>query len=768
MIEASSSSPPREVSPAPVPWFWGWEVWLGIGLGVAVALVFLGGWLVDLENRAIDLRFESRGGLNLAKDLVLVVVDDESLVRLGPWPWPRAQHGQLARRLKAAGARVVGFDIYFHEPSSYGPEDDAEFVKALTETGNVLLPVVFERQQVWDNDAMEVVDRSVVERPVPELRQAAAGEGFIDMEYQKMNPDGVLRYVFLQNHSDGMTFFPFGLELAARFLGKTITVGSDGVGLDGLPLPSYALPGLGRGGPAPPVFMINYANQTGFFDEVPFQDVLDGKFPPGLFQGKAVMVGTRTKGTSEDRKFCPYGVLLGMEVHAHLFQTIVSGRTFTRLAPLGSAALLVGLGLVVALLLAAWSGMAGNLAVLGLFVAWVLGADLAFRRDVVLEVVPVLVLVPVQWALTRLIQQFVALRQRNRDLALLNTDLQRKNRELSILNEISKAIVFMDNLAKTLDAILRRAVEVLGAERGALIMLDERYENLVEEAVVVGPEGKAEVPQGLREMATQVVERGTSLLVADVTRDPGVAPLTRGEAPVRSVIGLPLMVHQTPIGVMTILNKLVGAFDPDDLKLADIMANQAAIVIEQARLYNLATIDGLTGLIVHRHFQSKIEEEFRRAKRYDKPLSIIMTDIDHFKKFNDTWGHQTGDLVLREVAKCVRSSIRDTDVAARYGGEEFAVILPETAVEGAAQVAERLRLKVEAASCQGPKGPLQVTISLGVASVPHNAVETTQELIKAADEALYAAKHSGRNRYQVAPPRLPGPPDQPGLISLIP
>jgi diguanylate cyclase (GGDEF)-like protein len=754
-------SDPSLLSPADTPagasWYRRWEIWLGVGLSLAVVLLFLQGWLVDLENRAIDLRFESRGGLALAKDLVLVVVDDESLVRLGPWPWPRAQHAQLARRLKAAGARVVGFDIYFHEPSSYGPEDDAEFVKALAETGNVLLPVVFERKQVWDNDAMEVVDRSVAERPIPELRQAAAGEGFIDMEYQKMNPDGVLRYVFLQNRSEGMTFFPFGLQLASRFLDQPITVGSEGVALGGRLLPAYALPGLRQADGPVQAFMINYANQTGFFDEVPFQDVLDGKFPPDLFKGKAVMVGTRTKGTSEDRKFCPYGVLLGMEVHAHLFQTIVSGRMFTRLSPPAFAGLLVGLGLVVALFLIAWPGMAGNLAVLGLFVAWMLGAEQAFRRDVVLEVVPVLVLIPVQWAMTRLIQQFVALRQRNRDLALLNVDLQRKNRELSILNEISKAIVFMDNLTKTLDAILRRAVEVLGAERGALIMLDERYENLVEEAVVVGPAGRAEVPPGLREMAARLVEQGTSLLVADVSRDPELAALARGEASVRSVIGLPLLVHQSPIGVMTILNKLGGPFDADDLKLADIMANQAAIVIEQARLYNLATIDGLTGLIVHRHFQSKIEEEFRRAKRYGKPLSIIMTDIDHFKKFNDTWGHQTGDLVLREVAKCVRSTIRDTDVAARYGGEEFAVILPETDVEGAAQFAERLRLKVEATTCQGPKGPLQVTISLGVASIPHNAVDTTQEMIKAADEALYAAKHAGRNRYQVAPPAAATP-----------
>jgi diguanylate cyclase (GGDEF)-like protein len=178
------------------------------------------------------------------------------------------------------------------------------------------------------------------------------------------------------------------------------------------------------------------------------------------------------------------------------------------------------------------------------------------------------------------------------------------------------------------------------------------------------------------------------------------------------------------------------------------MANQAAVVIEKARLFNLATIDGLTGLIVHRHFQAKMEEEFRRAKRYQKDLSYLMTDIDHFKKFNDTWGHQIGDMVLREVAKIVRSCVRDTDVAARYGGEEFAVILPETDLDGAILFAERLREKVEAASFEGPEQDLKVTISIGVSSLPSHKAENALEMIKLADDALYVAKENGRNRVE--------------------
>jgi diguanylate cyclase (GGDEF)-like protein len=129
----------------------------------------------------------------------------------------------------------------------------------------------------------------------------------------------------------------------------------------------------------------------------------------------------------------------------------------------------------------------------------------------------------------------------------------------------------------------------------------------------------------------------------------------------------------------------------------------------------------------------------------------MMTDIDHFKKFNDTWGHQTGDMVLREVAKIVRDSARDTDIAARYGGEEFGVILPETDYDGAMLLAERLRARVENAVFKGPQGDLKVTLSVGVSTMPKLQPENALEMIKFADDALYICKRNGRNRVEHAP-----------------
>jgi len=198
-------------------------------------------------------------------------------------------------------------------------------------------------------------------------------------------------------------------------------------------------------------------------------------------------------------------------------------------------------------------------------------------------------------------------------------------------------------------------------------------------------------------------------------------------------------------------------FKPDLEQILNTMVENASVALTRSMLYlkmeKLATTDGLTGLNNHRTFQEIAAREFERAKRHGRPLSMLLTDIDHFKNFNDTYGHPVGDLVLREIAGCIRSAVRATDFPARYGGEEFAVVLPETAEPGAMAIAERIRQTVEAKVIESGQNMLRVTISIGCVTYPTHGT-TQQELIDCSDKALYASKKGGRNRVSLYNPSM--------------
>jgi diguanylate cyclase (GGDEF)-like protein len=173
------------------------------------------------------------------------------------------------------------------------------------------------------------------------------------------------------------------------------------------------------------------------------------------------------------------------------------------------------------------------------------------------------------------------------------------------------------------------------------------------------------------------------------------------------------------------------------------------------KLEELATTDGLTGLLNKRAMTEAAEQELRSAERFNKPLTLLVCDIDHFKRVNDTHGHDTGDLVIRGFAEVLKRVKRDVDTVGRFGGEEFVLVCEETDQTGAELLAERVRAELEATTFQTELGPLNVTCSVGVAAFP-NAGRSFEALFKAADEALYASKRGGRNRTTVWSPRLHG------------
>lgn len=210
----------------------------------------------------------------------------------------------------------------------------------------------------------------------------------------------------------------------------------------------------------------------------------------------------------------------------------------------------------------------------------------------------------------------------------------------------------------------------------------------------------------------------------------------------------PISSHGKLIGILALGKKeqRKHAYSNEDLELVRNVAGQAGVIIENAQLYSQATFranrDWLTSLNNHRNFHERMEEEISRSSRFGKVFSLIMIDLDLFKSYNDLFGHLAGDEVLRIVARTIDNSVRNVDLAFRYGGEEFAVILPETRLEDAYRVAERIRRAIETGTSSLP---MPVTASLGVASWPVDGV-MREELIARADAALYQAKEKGRNQ----------------------
>jgi diguanylate cyclase (GGDEF)-like protein len=250
--------------------------------------------------------------------------------------------------------------------------------------------------------------------------------------------------------------------------------------------------------------------------------------------------------------------------------------------------------------------------------------------------------------------------------------------------------------------------------------------------------------------------------------DPGVENLRRAGRPLPAAqlaarspafaqyglldgLAVPLLSQERLIGLL-ILGRKEGsrAYPAEELELLNLLAHHVAIVFENARLFASATYEGLTGLLRREAILEQLDRELERAVRYGRPLTVAMADLDHFKAINDRHGHLAGDSLLRRMAQVIAGGLRGTDWIGRYGGEEFLLVLPETGMEGAAAVAEKIRRSVQGTPVPLDDGtPARATVSIGLASLDTAAGPGKvlgRDLIAAADRSLYEAKHAGRNR----------------------
>ena len=340
-----------------------------------------------------------------------------------------------------------------------------------------------------------------------------------------------------------------------------------------------------------------------------------------------------------------------------------------------------------------------------------------------------------------------------------NRDLDRKVFETTTLYKISHMMSEVGfDIDKLLDIIIEKSIEAARATKGSLMLLDDTQEFLEVQRVILWDESlnrpvpidnfkkniKIKPGEGI---AGKVLVTGEMLIINQPENDPNFKQFEDSERFIQNICCIPLKVNNITFGVINIVDKIDGSpFEKRDTDLLMAMVNQAAIVLDNTKLFKLAITDGLTGLYLVRHFKNRLASEEKRAKRYNKIFSILFFDIDHFKKFNDTYGHHIGDEVLKQVATIFRNSLREgIDIAARYGGEEMIALLPETDIKGAYIVAERLRNAIANHEFTGYKTSLHVTISIGISEFP-NSDSNTEELIRKADTALYQSKEGGRNK----------------------
>jgi diguanylate cyclase (GGDEF)-like protein len=226
-----------------------------------------------------------------------------------------------------------------------------------------------------------------------------------------------------------------------------------------------------------------------------------------------------------------------------------------------------------------------------------------------------------------------------------------------------------------------------------------------------------------------------------------------GPEMIKSMIAAPIQSSGRELMGMLVIDSLEqNAFREEHKEIMRRFTFIAGALISNVRMRKymeiMAVTDGLTQLVNHKQFQQQLSMEIERSHRYGRSVSMLMIDIDHFKNVNDTYGHTSGDIVLKEVARCIRESIRMNDIAARYGGEEFAVIIPDANPNSAFVTAERIRKKVELTSVLAGTCTIRVTLSAGCASYPLQA-KSQQELVERADRALYYSKENGRNRSSI-------------------
>ncbi len=665
---------------------------LGLTLALAVFAVILlhGNWLWRLDRLFYDWQLASASH-SPADDIVIVAIDEQSLRELGRWPWSRHVHADLIRKLAAAGARAIALDIAFAEPAADDPAADADLAAALAESSHVVLPVLNEQTRL-DGQLLETL-------PIPILA-AAASLGHVDVE---LDLDGIARSMYLKAGLGSPRWPTLALALLES--------------VD--PAAGVALPGE-RAAPAAPAspyawqrdyrILIPFAGPPGHFRHVSYAGVLRDAYDPATFRDRFVLIGVTAAGLGDVLPTPVSGLtqpMSGVEFNAHVLDTLRRGTAIQPLESAWSTLLTVILVLSSVGLYAVgpsrWTlPLAGLSLVLTVIVGLVL-LHVAHRWFPPAPALLVQVLSYPLWSWRRL-------RQAARSLFVEQERAQATLRSIGdavITTDATGAVEYLNPTAEIL--LGRSRDEALGRPLGAIFrILDE-------------PRHKAEV-----DLAAQCLEQGQtvklpehSLLVGHAGREYAIRA---SAAPIRDEQGQIL-------GVVLAISDLSEA-----RRLTEQMAYQA-------------THDTLTELPNRNLLRDRLRHAIIHAQRTTQGFALLLVDLDHFKKVNESLGHTVGDLLLQGVAARLRNCGRKADTLACLGGDEFAIVLEDLQQEDWVILFARSVLKILEPPFLLEKQECFITASIGICLFPRDG-EDTETLLKNADSALYRAKENGRGTVQ--------------------
>lgn len=450
----------------------------------------------------------------------------------------------------------------------------------------------------------------------------------------------------------------------------------------------------------------------------------------------------------------------GPPFYLNLIATTISSLSITILFAHFAFGSLVGISLtLLAVFIVLWFGL-----VTGLFSNYIF-------------IVPFFVMSSIGWGLLRIKEEIdrshlLKLEKLEEDLNLLSNEIERKKSYIksleeklgsySRLKEVAEGLSTVLSLNDINELIIEYALKMLKKGGRAFLFLVDVERQELRLSASKDAQWASRVNH-VRDRTSNVVKAKKGdpfdrwvlkyrkpLIIEDVTKDFRFPTESVEEAKAffLSLISSPLVSENRVIGLLRTDNAKECTYTQEDLRLLDIISDLGAVAIQNALLYSrtqeLAIRDGLTGLFLHRYFMERLKEEIERAARSKANLSLLMLDIDHFKDYNDKYGHMAGDLVLKYIARKLKSMTKDGDILARYGGDEMALLLFGADEVAAVKEAEAIRKRLTLEPFILRKKELGVTISIGLSSYPQDAM-LEDELLKKADERLYKAKSKGRN-----------------------